>query len=316
MMWRGLQTYSRSRAYSIEQVGRLRAVLGEKFKGANCVVGVNGSFARKEASPESDLDLFCICLDAEKRDEVDNLLSAARADIRAVVPKGAAEGGAFDKVEPFGEILKNIGGPEDMNEKITRRILFLLEGEWLFNESGFAEVRDKIIEKYIRESIDDHQIALFLLNDVIRYYRTICVDFENKTIEGGKPWGIRNIKLVFSRKLLYYSGVLAVAETYRRTWREKRKRLSHLLSLSPVERILEICGDRAIHSLHLYDEFLQEMGRSEVRSACEKITEADRDESELFRYLKNKGHEFTGRLISLLNATYDSGHPIHRSLIL
>jgi len=49
------------------------------------------------------------------------------------------------------------------------------------------------------------ETSRFLLHDLIRYYRTICVDFEYKTYENGKPWGDRNIKIQFSRKFLYFS---------------------------------------------------------------------------------------------------------------
>jgi hypothetical protein len=82
-------------------------------------------------------------------------------------------------------------------------MLLLLEGEWLVNEAGFHSLRREILQRYIGDKMTDHQLSLFLLNDVIRYYRTMAVDYEFKTNEGDKPkpWGIRNIKLVFSRKL-------------------------------------------------------------------------------------------------------------------
>jgi hypothetical protein len=75
-------------------------------------------------------------------------------------------------------MLHNIGGEQDNNAKMTRRMLFLLEGEWLFNPEGLKVVRRKILERYIGSGISDHQLALFLLNDVIRYNRTMTTNLK------------------------------------------------------------------------------------------------------------------------------------------
>jgi len=153
------------------------------------------------------------------------------------------------------------------------------------------------------------------LNDIIRYYRTICVDFEFKTFEDDKDWGIRNIKLVFSRKLLYFSGVLAVAETMQRSRDEKIRVLTELFELPVGDRIIKICGEQAFHALSLYDFFLGELASDEIRQGLEKTKETDRT-TEPFRRLKDEGHHFSWRLMSLFRQTYDISHPIHRLIFL
>jgi hypothetical protein len=153
------------------------------------------------------------------------------------------------------------------------------------------------------------------LNDFIRYYRTICVDFEHKTQEQGKSWGSRNIKLIFSRKLLYFSGILVTAETWQHTYKVKLERIRNLLALTPARRVRAICGTRADPVLNAYGEFLRKMRDPSVRTMLDKTSETRSDQSAEFRTFKNEGHHFTWMLAKLLRDTYDSSHPIHNALI-
>lgn len=311
-----LSNFESCRSYSENALSRLRNDLNRVLGSRDFLIGTNGSFARREASMQSDLDYFVLCNTEAEVNGVKAQMNEVKPSIHAIVPKPPALDGAFDKVESLESMLANIGGRSDDNDKFTRRMPFLLEGEWLYNGVILGSVRERLLEKYVRDSISDQQIALFLLNDIIRYYRTICVDFEFKTHENGKEWGVRNIKLVFSRKLLYFSGVLAVAETYRLTAAEKRSRLKELFAMPVVERVTHVCGTRAERALSLYDEFLGEFARADVRDACRTTREEDRDKSPVFRSLKNRGHVFSSRLHALLEETYDSGHPIRRALVL
>jgi predicted nucleotidyltransferase len=306
---------ARSEKFSERRVTEIRTSLRRDLQDQDYVVVANGSYARREASLESDLDYFLIC-DSEKACvEARKRIPKIRGILKKHVKRDPALGGAFGEAESIGGMVKDIGGSRDTNAKITRRILFLMEGEWLFNESKFVRYRDALVSKYLRRSISDHQFCRFLLNDLIRYYRTICVDFEHKTQEQGKAWGTRNIKLVFSRKLLYFSGILVAAETWQHSYETKLARLQHLLSLTPLQRIGEICGHRAEQALKLYGRFLEQMGDARIRKLLDAVPDRREQQPEEFRILKNDGHHFSWMLTKLLKDTYDLSHPIHNALI-
>lgn len=53
----------------------------------------------------------------------------------------------------FSEMLQNLGGDKDFNILLTRRMLFLLEGTWLYGEERFKSYRTDLLNKYIRREI-------------------------------------------------------------------------------------------------------------------------------------------------------------------
>lgn len=233
-----------------------------------------------------------------------------------IVPKAPAEGGAFDAVTPMEDLLAKAGGDNDINKTITRRMLYLLEGEYLTNQKRFNEIRRKIIEQYVEETPQDHQIALYLLNDVIRYWRTMTVDYTYKTTAGGKSWALRNVKLVFSRKLMYASGLFTIAMTADRTEARKIDKLEELFSMPALERLIAICGESRLRRLReSYDFFLDQIDTLEIREQLEKLGKDARDQDPTYRALKNEGYRFTRELMSVFEATFHSTHPIHRAVI-
>ena len=181
--------YVATKSFSDRKLEELRAKLPTIVPAGELVVTC-GSYARREAAPDFDMDFFSVSTSADG--ENPDWLEGLEGAVTAIGAKPLARGGAFSAVIPTAELLKNYGGSHDTNGTITRRMLYLLEGEYLTENDRFVELRTKILEKYVSNTPRDHQLAFYLLNDLIRYWRTIAVDYAEKThgADKPKPWAI------------------------------------------------------------------------------------------------------------------------------
>ncbi len=304
---------AKARTYSDRKLGELKALVGGAVP-ADAVVVACGSFARREACAASDLDYFIIRRDGGAEAEP-GWAAALHGLLKGAVPVEPARGGPFAAIERLPDMVRNMGGQDDTNQRLTRRMLFLLEGEPLSGVDGFRDARRRLLDRYIAPRVGDGMLPLFLLNDLIRYYRTIAVDYEFKTGEADKPWGMRNLKLVFSRKLLYASGLFALGATRDGAAEAKVERLEALLGLTPLDRMAEICGTAAVRPiLDAYDHFLAELAKPGVRRHLELLTRRERDDP-VFRDLKDSGYGFTRDLAALFETTFAHDHPIRRAIL-
>ena len=94
------------------------------------------------------------------------------------------------------DLRAKIGRDEDTNANLTRRMLLMLESVAICGERVHADARRALIAGYLDANVKEFRPPRFLLNDVIRYWRTIAVDFESKMrARKGEGWGLRNAKL-------------------------------------------------------------------------------------------------------------------------
>jgi hypothetical protein len=216
-----------------------------------------------------------------------------------------------------------IGRDEDSNTNLTRRMLFVLESVPICGEDAHARARRALITGYLDANVKDYRPPRFLLNDVIRYWRTIAVDFEGKMrARKGEGWGLRNAKLRLSRKALFAGGLLPVLECYRRPVGEMLDYLDARMSVAPLDRIADAFVDHealdaGARALSAYDAFLAILDDAEQRAALNEIRAESAQDSPLFapRCRARKGIRSRSALPTLRRPpAAPLGAPVHRVL--
>ena len=260
------QILDKAKDSSEQQLEKLRSA-ARKIVGdaTDVIIGVNGSIARREFTSGSDVDFFILTVDASV-DAANDVLRRYRAALVECGIKLPAAGGVFDAPLPISDLTSKIGGEDDTNIYITRRMLYLLEGDWVLNQKRFKELRADLIKHYVPDDLNERKICRFLLNDVIRYWRTICVDFEFKTADPKKSRAIRLVKLRLSRMMLYFAGVAAIKQTSNQPAATKRETLDRLFGIPSADRIIDVFGlEQTARALSLYATFLNAMDIPTVR---------------------------------------------------
>lgn len=310
-----MQEYiEKSATYTQSILNELRNRIAQTIHRNDATIVVVGSFGRCEASEESDFDFFVIHRDRTTADS--SLVSVATSIISDRGLKSPSEGGPFSQDQYLEDMLHRIGGQDDANENMTCRMLFFSESNWVYNQDMYLYAQKQLIERYVEQRVGAGKIPMFLLNDLIRYYRTMTVDFDFKTREQGKPWGIRYIKLIFSRKLLYFGALIAIAESIPLSRNDKIERLAEMLTEPPITRLRKVFGERCDRAVTLYDTFLRDISSPTVRSELSKLTSDERESSSTFQRMREKGHEFRTELISLLTERYGPDSRLFQSLIM
>ncbi len=287
-----------------------------------------GSLARMEFTPGSDLD-WCLLVDGRADSDHRQVQLRVEEALRRVEGvRAPSPNGAFGALVFSHEIIHCIGGAQDTNANLTRRLLLLLESIEL-NDAAIdgprSRLRRGILQRYFEEEPrfpGKKFFPRFFLNDVVRFWRTMAVDFAAKTHERGpQSWALRNAKLRFSRKLLFVAGLLLCYETTlfpksdllassedALIFDEARPEFSstehclHASALTPLDLLARACLSLEIapavceQIFSAYEGFLSILSDTEARSHLAALDFEGATRSDLFKRVRDLGHVFQNGL--------------------
>jgi predicted nucleotidyltransferase len=284
--------------------GRLK--VAEALVAGKACVYVTGSFGRGEASTRSDLDLFIVRNpDAElpKLSNLDAILLKAQlieAARESGLPEFDGDGKYLDEYD-IHHLVGALGRREDdADNTFTARLLLLLESTPLLGREVYELCVERVIQSYWRD-FKDHQetfVPAFLSNDILRLWRTFCVNYEAKTKD--EPAGekakrkLKNFKLKHSRMLTCYSALayMVAHERVSKTFTPEDGRA--MVGMSPTARleailenpVLADASDTIHEVLSRYEKFLQVTEEPEDKLLLEfndkSAAAAHHDEATLF----------------------------------
>lgn len=283
---------------------------------------VFGSLARRESTSNSDID-WSLLVDGQTDPEDIHIAKRIEDLLAKDGWKRPGPSGVFGSLAFSHSIVHDIGGPSDNHVNTTRRVLLLLESYAV----GDRTVRDRVVRallsRYLEEDTHFHPengsrsfVPRFLLNDVVRYWRTIAVDYANKTREANRAkWALRNIKLRMSRKLIFVRGLIMcfLCHLQQDDIQKQAKAdvdagepssgpfinyLVELIDQTPLDLLAKFLLDRNVSDATVrlvfepYDLFLGALNDPSKRKQLEKLTYEEARRDKLFDELREAGKRF------------------------
>lgn len=312
------------------QIENLRHKLidAEKLCSDKACVYTTGSFGRGEASKHSDLDVFIAGQGTNGKpalsrlDEIlikADLIEAAR---NLGLPEFSGDG-EYLRHYTVGELVGRLGTPEDdVANTFTARLLLLLESSPLIGNSVYREITNLVIAAYWGD-YEDHKTGFmpaFLANDILRMWRTFCVNYEARTQkepeEKKAKRKIKNYKLKHSRLLTCYSALLYLLAIYSKSGTVSPSNTVHMISLTPTARLEWLLDQQELSDarpvieqlLQMYENFLNFTAASES-----ELIERFLDKAKSAQYIAT-ATEFGNLVFKALNAI-GKGGPFHRLIV-
>jgi predicted nucleotidyltransferase len=272
-------------------------------------LAVAGSLGRMEYAEESDCDLLVVLTEDVRQDRP--AAEAAYAQvweaIKPVAPIPPKPTGTFATPTSEEHLCdkRHVGAAGEDLRELAKRQLLLLETQPVYNDAEYEKLVTGVVGSYAEGYVDKKPAKewVFLLNDLIRYFRSLCVNYQWDFRTEHVKWPLRNTKLRHSR-LAMYSGLLLLLGQGSLEKADKVTWLRERLKMTPLERIAwtyQSNGDPKVADLlRLYDTFLAGISDPVVRAALNKAdpdSYEKRYENEHYKRLKDNSDGFVRELL-------------------
>jgi hypothetical protein len=142
------------------------------------------------------------------------------------------------------ELIEALGKrDDDANNTFTARLLLLLESQPVLGSEVYDKIIGRVVAAYWRD-YEDHKDDFrptFLANDILRLWRTFCVNYEASTssepAEEKAKRKLKNYKLRHSRLLTCYSAILYLLAIFVTQHTVHPGDAVRMAKLSPTERL-------------------------------------------------------------------------------
>jgi hypothetical protein len=296
---------------------RRRAIMDGVGLDRDLAVIFVGSWGRHEVTPDSDNDFYVLVRGQRPEEQhpeiierVKTALDQEESEFRAHAVaqiRGPGREQVFGSVVSLPDLVEKIGLDRDTNSNLTQRMLLVLESVAIHNDELHRDARQTVIDGYLEVPIKGRQPPRLFLNDVIRYWRTMCVDFAGKMKDReGQGWGLRNAKLRTSRKMLFASGLLPVLRCCELDSAEIPPFLVDQFRLAPADRVADAFValkelSAGVRVFEAYERFLERLESADVRNSLNAIkSRAEADASDQFQSVARLADDVELGLLDLL----------------
>lgn len=288
-------------------VGRLPYAWAAGALPSDAAVVLLGSWGRRELTAGSDDD-WLLLVDGLPREGLGVAVDAVR-EVLGGERAGPGPQGSFGTVAFGRDLGRHIGLEDDDNRNLTRRMLLMLESVPVVGEEVHRAVWEQVLDRYMSDSRADRRgPPRLFLNDVMRYWRTIAVDFFGKHRDTGEKWALRNAKLRTSRKMLFAAGLVPILRCHALRHADAHAFLAAQLALPATDRVADAflaAGqlDAGARCLGAYDRWTGMIGDAAVR---EELSALDREAamaSPTFQEVRRLAAELQNGLLALLFET-------------